>query len=52
MLYVFVVSGEVEVEGQKLGRRDALGLWETTGAVHLACAADTRFLVIEAPINH
>jgi len=52
MLYVFVMSGEVVVEGHQLARRDALGLWESSDQVRLECAADTRFLLIEAPINH
>jgi redox-sensitive bicupin YhaK (pirin superfamily) len=52
MLYVFVISGTVRVNDEVLGRRDALGIWNTHGPVHLDCAADTRFLLIEAPINH
>ncbi len=52
MLYVFVISGTVRVGDEVLGTRDALGIWEGTGNVHLDCAADTRFLLIEAPINH
>jgi redox-sensitive bicupin YhaK (pirin superfamily) len=52
MLYVFVISGEVRVGEQVLGQRDALGIWDTDGTVHLNCTADTRFLLIEAPINH
>jgi redox-sensitive bicupin YhaK (pirin superfamily) len=51
-LYVFVISGDVTVAGQKLGQRDALGLWETDGTVRLECGADARFLLIETPINH
>lgn len=51
-LYVFVISGEVTVAGQQLAQRDALGLWETDGTVHLACGAGARFLLIETPINH
>jgi redox-sensitive bicupin YhaK (pirin superfamily) len=50
-LFVFVISGSVEVEGQQLGPRDSIGLWET-GSVKIEAAADTRFLLIEAPINH
>ncbi|WP_375434961.1 pirin family protein [uncultured Hymenobacter sp.] len=49
-LFLFVISGSVSVEGQIIGTRDSIGFWET-GQVSLACAADTRFLLIEAPIN-
>jgi redox-sensitive bicupin YhaK (pirin superfamily) len=52
MLYVFVISGTVRINDEVLGRRDALGIWNTHAPVHLDCAADTRFLLIEAPINH
>ncbi|GAA4348046.1 pirin family protein [Hymenobacter saemangeumensis] len=50
-LFVFVISGSVEVAGQQLAARDSIGLWET-GEVSLACGPGTRFLLIEAPINH
>jgi redox-sensitive bicupin YhaK (pirin superfamily) len=49
-LFLFVISGSVAVEGQTIGTRDSIGLWET-GQVSLECVADTRFLLIEAPIN-
>jgi redox-sensitive bicupin YhaK (pirin superfamily) len=49
-LFLFVISGSVVVEGQTVGTRDSIGLWET-GQVSLECATDTRFLLIEAPIN-
>ena len=32
--------------------RAALAGWAGSGHVHLDCAADTRFLLIEVPINH
>jgi redox-sensitive bicupin YhaK (pirin superfamily) len=49
-LFLFVISGSVGVAGQLVGTRDGLGLWET-GRVDLECAADTRFLLVEVPIN-
>ena len=52
LLYLFVISGTVRVGDEVLSRRDALGMWDMQGAVHLDCAPDTRFLLIEAPINH
>jgi redox-sensitive bicupin YhaK (pirin superfamily) len=50
-LFLFVISGSVTVDGQTLQVRDSIGIWETDH-VSLECAADTRFLLIEAPINH
>lgn len=50
-LYLFVITGSLTVAGEDLGQRDAIGLWETAH-VSFTCAADTRFLLIEVPINH
>ena len=51
LLFLFVIGGTVAVAGQPLGPRDSLGIWETD-AVRIQTGADTRFLLIEAPINH
>ena len=51
LLFLFVMSGAVGVAGQRVGTRDSLGIWDTD-QVELACAAGTRFVLIEAPINH
>jgi redox-sensitive bicupin YhaK (pirin superfamily) len=49
-LFAMVVEGEFEVEGQKLSRRDALGLWDTS-SVHITTKADNaRILLIEVPM--
>ena len=51
MLFLFVISGSVTVAGQPVGTRDSLGIWETD-SVSIEAEANTRFLLIEAPINH
>jgi redox-sensitive bicupin YhaK (pirin superfamily) len=51
LLFLFVISGSVTVAGQEVGTRDSLGIWETD-SVSIEAAADTRFLLIECPINH
>jgi redox-sensitive bicupin YhaK (pirin superfamily) len=51
MVFVFVISGSLAVVGKQLEQRDSIGVWETP-TVHLEWAAETRFLIIEAPINH
>jgi len=51
LLFLFVISGSATVGGQTVGTRDSLGIWET-GHVAIEVAAGTRFLLIEAPINH
>lgn len=50
-LFLFVISGSVTLNDQTLNARDSIGVWETDH-VSLECTADTRFLLIEAPINH
>lgn len=48
--YLMVVDGEIEVDGEKLGRRDALGLYET-GEITITVKADTELLLIDVPMN-
>lgn len=49
-LFVFAINGRLEVAGQLLGERDAIGIW-ATDRVPIACADDCEFLIIETPIN-
>jgi quercetin 2,3-dioxygenase len=49
-VYVMLVEGEVEIGGQKLNRRDAIGVWETE-AVPMKLTAGTELLLIEVPMN-
>jgi redox-sensitive bicupin YhaK (pirin superfamily) len=48
--YILVISGEAEIAGQRLGRRDAIGVWETAEAV-IGPHADTELLIVEVPMN-
>jgi redox-sensitive bicupin YhaK (pirin superfamily) len=50
-LYVFMLEGRAEVSGDILGRRDAIGLWETD-EVALEFAADSQVLLIEVPMSN
>lgn len=49
-LYVFVIEGEVEIDGQNLGRRDGLGL---TGGeeVRINASANAEALCMEVPMK-
>jgi quercetin 2,3-dioxygenase len=49
-LYVFVISGEVSVNGEKLDARDAMGI---TGAeeVSFAFGSNAKVLLMEVPMN-
>lgn len=47
--YVFVLEGTVEIEGQVLNKKDALGIYETA-SVKIDASEDTRLLIIDVPM--
>ncbi|HTS45582.1 MAG TPA: pirin family protein [Puia sp.] len=49
-LFVFLIEGSIVVDGLKLSRRDALGIWETE-KISVYCSEESEFLIIETPIN-
>jgi quercetin 2,3-dioxygenase len=48
-LYVFVIDGEVSVNGQALGKRDGFGLRDS-GEVTIAAGSDAEVLLMEVPL--
>jgi len=50
-VFIFVMEGALTVNGQPVAQRESLGLWETS-EVNITCEAESKFIVIEAPINH
>lgn len=49
-LYVFVLEGNIKVDGQELSDRDGLGIWETT-EVLFESVTHARVLLMEIPMN-
>ncbi|MAC17445.1 MAG: hypothetical protein CMC97_04020 [Flavobacteriales bacterium] len=49
-VYVMVIEGEAEVLGKKLGRRDAIGVWDTA-SLSLTASSDCELLLIEVPMR-
>ncbi|MBT8320618.1 MAG: pirin family protein [Eudoraea sp.] len=49
-IYVFILDGEVEVEGQSLGKRDGLGLWNTS-EIQIKSNSRSKVLLMEIPMN-
>ncbi|MGH1339879.1 MAG: pirin family protein [Aureispira sp.] len=49
-VYLFVLEGQVIVNGQTLERRDGYGLWDTK-SFDLEAASDAQVLVMEVPMN-
>lgn len=49
-VYLFLLKGAVEVDGQKLTTRDAIGVWETD-KIEIKTNEQSEFLIIEVPMN-
>jgi redox-sensitive bicupin YhaK (pirin superfamily) len=48
-VYIFIISGNVTVDDQKLTTRDGLGIWDTKN-ITLAANAKSEILVMEVPM--
>jgi len=48
-IYAFILEGKVEIEGQKLEKRDGLGVWNTN-KIYLKSIKDSRVLLMEVPM--
>lgn len=49
-LYLFVIEGKIDLEGQLLNRRDALAISEAQG-IQLSVIEPAQLLLIEVPLN-
>ena len=49
-VYVFVLEGEVEINGEKLSQRDGMGIWDTK-SIDLIATNDARVLLMEVPMS-
>lgn len=49
-IFLFVIEGSIELNNQKLERRDALGFWNET-AFSIKATEDTQVLVMEIPME-
>ncbi|MFY7988826.1 MAG: pirin family protein [Flavobacterium sp.] len=48
--YVMNIEGEIEVNGEKLERRDAIGIWESN-EIGIKANSNAKFLVMEIPME-
>jgi redox-sensitive bicupin YhaK (pirin superfamily) len=48
--YIMNIEGEIEVNGEKLKKRDAIGIWETN-EIEIKANSDSRFLIMEIPME-
>tara|TARA_R110002049_G_scaffold266159_5_gene442292 strand:- start:37 stop:750 length:714 start_codon:yes stop_codon:yes gene_type:complete len=49
-IYAFVLEGAIEIEGQKLNKRDGFGIWETDN-ITLNASKDSKILLMEVPME-
>ncbi|WP_346863199.1 pirin family protein [uncultured Draconibacterium sp.] len=49
-VYLIVIDGEMEVEGQVLSTRDAIGIWDIE-KVQFKAAIDSQILIMEIPME-
>jgi redox-sensitive bicupin YhaK (pirin superfamily) len=50
-LYIFVLEGQAEVDGQLLDKRDGYGIWETD-KVTIKATQDAKLLLMEVPMTN
>ena len=50
-VYAFLIEGSVQIHGESLEKRDALGLWDTE-SFELLANSNSRVLLIEVPLNY
>ena len=48
--YLFVIGGKINLSGEELSERDAIGIWET-GNFTVKGEEESRFVIIEVPMN-
>jgi quercetin 2,3-dioxygenase len=48
--YIMNIEGKIEVNGEKLERRDAIGIW-ATHEIEIKANANSKFLVMEIPME-
>ena len=50
-VYAFIIEGSVQIDGESLEKRDALGIWDTE-KFELLVNQNSRVLLIEVPLNY
>ena len=49
-VFIFIIEGKISINDHKLGRRDGLGVWDSS-LVTIKCKEQSQFLIVETPIN-
>jgi len=48
--YILAIEGSVNVEGEELNDRDAIGIWDTD-SIGINASENSKVLLIEVPMN-
>lgn len=49
-VYIFIIEGEIEIDGEVISVRDGIGLWETN-EIEILARENSEFLLIEVPME-
>ena len=49
-IYIFIIEGEVELEGHRLTKRDGFGIWEVD-EIEVLAQTNARILLMEVPMQ-
>jgi quercetin 2,3-dioxygenase len=49
-VYIFVIEGDVTVDGNLLNKRDAIGIWDTD-SVNIKAESNAEILIMDVPMN-
>lgn len=49
-IYILVIEGGLDIHGHKLGKRDAIGLWDTD-TIRIQADRDCTYLLFEVPLE-
>ena len=50
-VFVFVITGSLEIGGTQIGQRSSIGVWDAD-EIEIKTLETSRFVVIETPVNH
>ncbi|PCJ81251.1 MAG: hypothetical protein COA49_05940 [Bacteroidetes bacterium] len=49
-VYAFIIEGDVEIEGEKLSRRDGMGIWNAD-SIKISAEKNSKLLLMEIPMT-
>lgn len=50
-VYIMLIEGESEIDGNMLQKRDAIGVWDFSGVLEIKFTKNSKLLAIEVPMN-